>query len=62
MGVSLCRDRLSAKGGEKAEQGKVERPGHRGRIIVVVGRQFNRGFLPCGSPENLTLLKNLVPP
>ena len=53
MGVTMWRDRLFAKGGEKAEQGKVERAEHRGRILVVVGRQFNRGFLPCGSPENL---------
>ena len=51
MGVTMCRDRLSATGGERAKQGKDERTGHRGWIIVVVGRQFNRGFLPCGSPR-----------
>jgi hypothetical protein len=51
MGDSMCRDRLSTTGGEKAEQGKVERAEHRGLIVVVVGRQFNRGFLPCGSPR-----------
>ncbi len=28
----------------------------------VVGRQFNRGFLPSETPENLALLKNIVHP